>query len=42
MYQISDPQQALKAFAVQARVTSDDRRRFAARDAKKKKRSRQT
>jgi hypothetical protein len=42
MYQISDPHQALKAFAVQARVNSDDRRRFAARDAKKRKRSRQT
>ena len=42
MYQNSDPHQALKAFAVQARVTSEDRRRFAARDAKKRKRSRQT
>ena len=42
MYQISDPQQVLKAFNVQARVNSEDRRRFAARDATKRKRSRQT
>jgi len=42
MYQISDPQHVLKAFNVQARVNSEDRRRFAARDAKKRKRSKQT
>ena len=42
MYQHSDPQQTLKAFAVQARLNIEDRRRFAARDAKKRKRSSQT
>lgn len=42
MYQHSDPQQILNAFKIQARVNSEDRRRFVARSAQKRKRSRQT